>query len=200
MSKLQIASLTLAGLLAILGGIAVWDHSHRPQPRPNPPESVSAASDTINSIDNTGWETYTNVEDGYSVQYPSLGDLAVKHDVPPAIATTLGWVGVSDYDIAISVFKPGTVFNPKSLSFREWLGWYAVQPPAAHDLILNGVTWAVDNEPATQGGGGLFTAYRQESTSLSSTIYEVRFGCYSDGPTCPPPFWQNILSTFRILP
>ncbi len=195
-THLVIAALILLAVLA--GGTLLLDIESPTQGPSSPPKSVSVASDTINAIDITGWDTYADAEGGYSVQYPNRGTPTVKHAVPPAITTILGWVGVDDYDLAIDVSKPGSIFNPNNLSFREWLAWYGVTSPPAQDILLNKATWVVVNEPATEGQGGDLVAFREEDANHSSTIYSVRFTCWTD--PCPPVFWRGVLYSFRILP
>ena len=104
---------------------------------------------------------------------------------------TLSWGDVEGvFDVSI-----GWVDNPQYLSLQEWL---AKQPSGVpgETVSVDGMSGIVYVDPYSG-----VRAYLMRKINGLPHIYEIAFDCYGGQQECtPPPFWRQMLDSFKTLP
>lgn len=145
------------------------------------PETASASS--------TGWSTFTDPEELYSIQYPnSLGILRAPSTTPGNdTGIELTWA-LTDFYVYIGV-------NARAELQRELTSWHLIPQQTIHSHGLTGTLYTL---PGWQGVDE--RAFLTSAVNASSTTYEIDFSGGMSGEEPLPSFWRQMLDSFRGSP
>jgi hypothetical protein len=153
--------------------------------------SVQSVSFDASTTNFAGWAIFTNLEDLFSIEYPTtFGTVYVSYGG----ATRETILNIGGYEVDISL-----VDDPEGLTVEQWLDQEASTsdeaPPPMESVTVNGLNAIVVPSPGQDDTvGGYFYAV----IGGASAIYELRFSC--DGYCLPPPFWRQMFNSFEALP
>jgi hypothetical protein len=146
---------------------------------------VATTSSTSENLP-SGWGTYRNNEDHYSISYPSSSAVSIAHPTYAPGSTRLGWSpSAGDYvDIR--------VYDASGLSLGDWLKKGGGTPPDSESYFdAKDGQFVLGYYPA----GGFVKASME---SRQGVVYQLYFQAMSYGEQYPP-FWQDMLKTFELL-
>jgi hypothetical protein len=174
-----------------LGGTgSSTDRQLQPSSTPRVPSSAEANS----LADTSTWQTFTDLEDFYSIQYPSLGTFFVQYSAVPQ-GTRLGWEGVGDFDITVGTYQPNGVRLQDWLLKNKDIDAVHAKAGEVATTTVNGMDCIIVFDSQV----GRVSAYLEQDFNGFPFIHAIDFNSYTPEYTYPP-FWNAMLYTFRGLP
>ena len=157
--------------------------------------SSPVASDAASAVKppSSAWPTFSDPEDFYSIQYPQLGTFFVQYSALP-LRTTLGWKGVSDFDITIDTIDTNGLHLHDWLKRSHGIDTIIANVSAVQTLTVNGMDCVVVFAPTA----GEVTAYVEQEFFGEPLMHVITFNSYTNKDLYPP-FWNTMLHTFRGL-